>query len=81
MFYVSQKKLTPRLTKQDTKCRKSLRPGLKPVVNLRYLATSINYHSLAFSFTVAHNTISLFVSEVCESIIEDYEDPVFLLTI
>ena len=37
----------------------------------------MSYHSLAFSFRVAHNTISKFVPEVCRAIVEEYKNEVF----
>ncbi|XP_061172633.1 uncharacterized protein LOC133181974 [Saccostrea echinata] len=33
--------------------------------------------NLQYSFRVAHNTISLFIPEVCQTIIDEYEDEVF----
>jgi hypothetical protein len=45
-------------------------------IALRFLATGNTYHSLAFSFRVPHNTISLFVPEVCEAIISELADKV-----
>ena len=53
---------------EDTVLCKSLSPGLK-------LAITLHFHSLAFSFRVAHNTISLLVCEVCDTIITEYGDP------
>lgn len=57
--------------------RPPLEPGLKLGITLRFLATGNSYRSLAFSFRVAHNTISLFVPEVCAAICAEYEDEVF----
>ena len=52
--------------------RRSLDPGLKLAIALRYLASGDSYHSLMYGFRVAHNTISSIVPEVCEAIIEEY---------
>lgn len=57
--------------------RPPLKPGLKLAITLRFLATGNSYKSLAFDFRVAHNTISLFVPEVCRAILEEYRDEVF----
>lgn len=54
-----------------------MKPGLKLAITLRFLATGNSYKSLAFDFRVAHNTISLFVPEVCRAILEEYRDEVF----
>ena len=76
MFHELVQRLTPRLTKKNTKWRRALEPGLKVAVTLRFLATGNSYHSLAFSFRVAHNTISRFVHEVCQAILDEYGDEV-----
>lgn len=54
-----------RIRKKNTQ-RAPLLPGLKLAITLRFLATGISYRGLEFYFRVAHNTISLFVPEVCE---------------
>jgi hypothetical protein len=76
MFYELLERITPRISKQTTNWRKPLDPGLKLAVTLRYLATGNSYHSLAFNFRVAHNSISIFVREVCEAIIEQLGEEV-----
>ncbi len=50
-----------------------MEPGLKLAITLRYLATGASYRDLAFAFRVAHNTISLFIPEVCQAIFEEYQ--------
>lgn len=57
--------------------RPPLAAGLKLAITLRYLATGDSYRSLAFGFRVAHNTISKFVGEVCQAIIDEYRDECF----
>ena len=62
----------PRIQKEDTKFRKALPAGLKLAVTLRYLATGNSYRSLQYGFRVAFNTISKFIPEVCQAIIDEY---------
>ena len=61
-------RLTLRLTKADTNFRRALEPGLKLAKTLRYLATGSSYHDLAYTFRVPNNTISTFLTEVCQAI-------------
>ena len=56
MFHELLQRLTPRLTKQDTKWRPALQPGLKLAITLRFSASDATYHSLSFSFRVPHST-------------------------
>jgi len=58
--------------------RPPLSPGLKLAITIRFLSTGNSYHSLAFNFRVAHNTISRFVPEVCDAIVIEFEDDVFV---
>ena len=46
--------------------------ALKLAVTLRYLATGNSYISLQYGFRVAFNTISKFIPEVCQAIIDEY---------
>lgn len=65
-----------RITK-SSEARPPLKPGLKLAITLRYLATGDTYRSLAFSFRVAHNTISLFIPQVCDAIVDEFRDDHF----
>ena len=76
MFHELVQRLTPRLAKQATNYRKPLCLGIKITGTLRFLATGNSYRSLAFSFRVANCTISLFVCEVCDAVIEEFGDEV-----
>ncbi|XP_041464135.1 putative nuclease HARBI1 [Lytechinus variegatus] len=73
MFYELLDRVGPRIAKTTTH-RTPLDPGLKLAITLRFLATGSSYHDLAFAFRVPHNTISLFVPEVCQAIYDEYED-------
>ena len=67
-------RLTPRIRKK-TWFKKALLTSLKVAITFRQLTTGDSYHSLIYSFRVAHNTISYFVNlEVCEAIISAFSD-------
>lgn len=72
MFHELLQRLTPRLQKQDTRWRQALQPGLKLAISLRFLASGETYHSLSYAFRVPHNTISGFVKEVMQAIVDEY---------
>ena len=76
MFREMLVRVTPRISKRTDR-RPPLEPGLKLAITLRFLATGNSYHSLAFSFRVAHNTISLLVPHVCDAIVAEYAAEVF----
>ena len=64
------------IQKNDTLWRKYLEPGLKLALTLRHLAVGDKYPTLHFGFRVVRNTISTFIPELCQAIIEEYEDEV-----
>ena len=72
MFRELLHRLGPRLGKNDTWYRKALNPSLKLALTLRFLATGDSCRTLVYGFRVAHNTISLFVHDVWQAIIEEY---------
>ena len=45
-------------------------------IMMRYLATGQSYSGLMYGFRVAHNTICGVVKEVCQAIIDEYEDDI-----
>ncbi|XP_064100738.1 putative nuclease HARBI1 [Macrobrachium nipponense] len=65
-------RLTPILKKNDTKMQIAQEVGLKLVVTLRYLASGNDYTSLQYSFRVSKSSICLFISLVCQAIIDTY---------
>jgi DDE superfamily endonuclease len=73
IFLYILERIEPRITKCQ-KNRAPLSPGIKLAITLRFLATGISYRALEFDFRVAHNTISLFVPQVCQAIIEEFRD-------
>ena len=76
IFTELKRRVGPRIEKQNTYFRKAIPSGLKLAVTLRYLATGDSYKSLSYSFRVAANTISVFVPEVCQAIIDEYSPEV-----
>lgn len=58
------------ITKWDTNMRQAISANTKLQVTLRYLATGDSFKSLEYLFRVPKNTISKFVPETCEAIIE-----------
>ncbi|XP_071499235.1 putative nuclease HARBI1 [Diadema antillarum] len=62
----------------DTFFRKALEPGLKLAITLRYLATGNSYKSLQFGFRVSHSTISIFITEVCQAIVDTFSADVMV---
>ncbi|XP_072167313.1 putative nuclease HARBI1 [Diadema setosum] len=76
LFFELVRQVGPRIEK-SAKGRAPLQPGLKLAITLRFLATGNSFRSLGFSFRVAHNTISIFIPEVCQAIVEEYRQEVF----
>ena len=74
LFQELLERVGPLIEKKDTFWRKALEPGLKLAITLRFLATGNSYRTLQYGFRVASNTISCFVPEVCEAIIQAYSD-------
>ena len=72
MFHEILLKVSGRIAK-SYESRPPLSPGIKLAVTLRFLATGNSYMSLAYDFRIAHNTISLFVPEVCDAIVQEYK--------
>ena len=70
MFQELVDRIGPRIEKEDTNFRKALTPGLKLAITLRHLASGCSYKSLEYSFRVASNTISEFIPDVCQAIID-----------
>ena len=70
------RRVGPRITKQNTKYRLPLDPGLKLAVTLRHLASGTKYSDMQYGWRVPDNTISVVVREVCQAIIDEYLDEV-----
>lgn len=76
MFDELVQRITPRVTKRDTNYRKAIEPEMKIAIALRHLASGDNYSSMKFNFRVPQNTISLIVREVCQAIVDEFQDEV-----
>ena len=61
MFREVLQRVGPGIEKYDIWYRKSINPGCRLAITLRFLATGEKYRSLMFGFRVAHNTISVIV--------------------
>ena len=72
-------KLTPSLTKTTTYMREPLEPGLKVAITLRHLASGSSYKDMSYAWRLPHNTISIVVREVCQAIIDVYNDELMKL--
>lgn len=77
-FHELLHRIAPRITKLDTNYRKALEPGLKLAITLRFLATGNSYKTLQYGFRVAHSTISVFIPQVCQAIIDEFSDEVLM---
>ena len=67
-----------RIRRQDTNYKRSLEPGLRLAITLRFLSTGEAYKSLAISFRVGANSISKLVPDTCEAIIQEYMEEVLI---
>ena len=67
-------RLGPLIAKQDTPYRKSLEQDLKLVMTMRHLASRDRYASMKFDYRVPHNTMSVCIREVCQALIDEYND-------
>lgn len=74
MFDELLTRLRPRLTKQATKFREPLDPGLKLALTLRHLASGAKYRDMQYAWRVPYNTMSITVKEVCQAILDEYRD-------
>ena len=75
MFHEVLNKLSPLLERGS---RRALDPGIKLTIALRFYATGDSFRDMAYSFRVAHNTISVLVREVSDAIIQGYSNQVIL---
>lgn len=72
LFHEILERLRPRIEKQDTNCRLAVSAAERLAITLRYFAYGELYKSLAGTFRVAPNTVSVVIRETCDAIIEEY---------
>lgn len=80
MFYELLQRITSRIQKSERN-RRQLETGLKLAITLRYIVTGNSYMSLQYSFRVALNTIALFIKEVYQATIDEFQNKVFAFPI
>ena len=61
-----------KITKKTTRFRLPISPEEKLAITLRFLATGETYKSLMYQYRVSEVSISRFVPEVCQVIIESF---------
>ncbi|XP_050093466.1 uncharacterized protein LOC126576295 [Anopheles aquasalis] len=61
--------IAPKIRRQDTAMRLAITARDKFIVTMRYLATGEDYGSLELSYRISRQSISLFIPEVCDSLI------------
>uniref|UniRef100_A0A182NLJ3 DDE Tnp4 domain-containing protein n=1 Tax=Anopheles dirus TaxID=7168 RepID=A0A182NLJ3_9DIPT len=61
--------ITPSIQRQDTYMRDAITAKDKLIITLRYLAAGDDYKSLEYAYKVSVQSISLFIPEVCGSLI------------
>ena len=78
MFDELLARVGPRISRKHTSYREPLEPGSKLSLTLRQITSGNRYSSIKFAWIVPHNTISLVVKLVCQSIIAEYMDEVLV---
>ena len=66
--------MKPRITKQHTQYRAPLEPGLKLALTLQHLASGSRYSDMQYGWQVPANSISVTVREVCQALVDEYND-------
>ena len=79
MFDEILNRVEPRIRRVDTRLRKALEPGPKLAITIRHLASGDKYSTLQYDFRVARNTISVFIHEVCQAIVDEYKHEAIII--
>ena len=72
--------MKPKITKKTTRFRFPISPEERLAIALRFLATGETYKSLMYQYRVSEVSISRFVPEVCQGIIENFYGGVYVST-
>lgn len=67
-FDLLLQKVTPLISKRDTRMRKAIPAATRLIITLRYLISGDSFRSLMYFFRVPHNTISGIIPETCRAI-------------
>ena len=58
----------PKIVKQDTKFRSSIKPEERLVKTLRFLTCSEDQQTLSFSFRISKSIVSMIIAETTEAV-------------
>uniref|UniRef100_A0AAG5DM33 Uncharacterized protein n=1 Tax=Anopheles atroparvus TaxID=41427 RepID=A0AAG5DM33_ANOAO len=61
--------ITPKIRKQDTYMRFAITARDKLIITLRFLGAGDNYKSLEYAYRVSAQSISMFIPQVCDSLV------------
>lgn len=79
-FEVILQRISPLISKKDTKWRTAVPTKIRLALTLRFLATGDSYMSLQYLFKISHQLISTIVYEVCNALIRVLRDEVKVST-
>ena len=71
--------VAPSITKQDTRLRDSIEPGLKLAVTLHHLAEGASHKSIAAHYRLGRSTVSEIIYDTCQALYEVLQ-PIYMTT-
>lgn len=74
MFETLLNMTAKKFTKVNTRLREAIPAHERFAVTLRYLVTGDSYHSLSVTFKISKQTMSQFIPEVCDAIVDALRD-------
>lgn len=63
-----------KISRKNTKCRRSIPLSIRLVITLRFLASGDSYISLMYTFKISKQSITAIVPKVCEAIITSLKE-------
>lgn len=75
-FEILLQKVSPIISKSDTKFRMAVPSKVRLALTLRFLATGDSYTSLQYLLKISHQLISTIVYEVCKALIHVLEEEI-----